>query len=130
MATIMVDTSATTILSGGTVEMVTKWAELSDGTRKPTGEQDRDDNGRHLWRVTAILPALDERDRPEMISVTVASMDEPNVGGLAEPLAFERLRVRPAVNRRTNALTLYWTADGVRLAKGAPARPAPMAQAS
>lgn len=113
----MVDTTATQILSGGTVEPVTIWAELSDGSRRPTGEQERDERNRHIWRVSAILPALGDRDKAEIITVQVASMDEPQVGNLAEPLMFDRLQVRPAVNRRSGQLALYWSAEGVRLVK-------------
>lgn len=118
MPTLPIDADALPILSAGKVEIVQKWAELSDGSRRPTGEQDRDDQNRHLWRVHVIIPAVDEKDRPEMTTVTVAAMDEPRPGPMASPVRFLGLRVRASVNRRTNALAMYWAADGIATAQG------------
>lgn len=115
MSTLMIDTTTQQIASaGGTPAPVFIWAELTDGSRKNTGEQQRDDQHRQIWQVTVIIPPVEDNDAPEMIKVQVAAHDEPQTGPLGTPLEFDRLRVRPTVNRRSGQLALYWSADGVR----------------
>lgn len=123
MATILVDPGMT-FLSGGTVEPVTVWATLTNGERRDTGEQQRDEQGRHKWRVTAIVPAVADGDRPDLIEVMVLAADEPKVPPAGEPVTFDRLRARPSLHRASGTLRTYWDADGVRARGGRPA-PAP-----
>jgi hypothetical protein len=126
-----IDASRVRLISTGTVSPVTAWVELSDGSRRPdpNGRQDKDDQGRLLWRVEVIMPADegDDRDKTGVAEVTVASNQEPDPGAFGDLLQFEGLVMSPGyLNKRTNTLTApRWSAEGI--ARPAGARPAPQA---
>ncbi|WP_226359147.1 hypothetical protein [Pseudonocardia sp. ICBG601] len=71
-----------------------------------------------MWRVEVVTPAVegDERDRTEVITVTVASHARPEPGPFGQPVVFEGLLVSPGyLSRKTGQLTPpRWTAEGVR----------------
>ncbi|MFC4951284.1 hypothetical protein [Pseudonocardia sp. GCM10023141] len=115
-----IDAERVRLISTGTVSPVTKWVELSDGSRRPdpTGRQDEDENGRPLWRVEVIMPADegDDRDKTGVAEITVASKDRPDPGAFGDLLVFEGLVVSPGyVNKRSGQLTpARWSANGIR----------------
>ncbi len=79
-----VDAERAVMISTGAVSPVQVWVELSDGSRRPdpSGRQESSADGRPLWRVEVVTPAVegDERDRTEVITVTVASHARPEPG--------------------------------------------------
>jgi hypothetical protein len=119
-----IDAERVRLISTGTVIPVTKWVELSDGSRRPdpTGRQDADEQGRLLWRVEVIMPADegDDRDKTGVAEITVASKDQPDPGSFGDLLVFEGLVVSPCyVNRKTGQLTVpRWAAEGIRKQHG------------
>jgi hypothetical protein len=125
-----IDADRVRLISTGTVSPVTRWVELSDGSRRPdpTGRQDEDENGRPLWRVEVIMPADegDERDKTGVAEITVASKDRPDPGAFGDLLVFEGLVVSPGyVNKRSGQLTpARWSADGIRKQSGGRSAPA------
>lgn len=130
MRTYPIDSNRVRLISMGNVSPLPAWVVLSDGSRRPdpNGRQDQHADGRALWSVEMIAPADtdDDRDRTEVVQVTVASNDRPDAGSFGETLSFTGLSVQPGyVNRRTGALTTpRWTADAVAPARNG-ARPAP-----
>lgn len=118
MRTIAVDATAMRLLATGPAQPVPVWAELADGTRKIVPDrQDKDADGVPLWTVELLAPPATERDRAEIIAVRVASHDEPRVREF-EPVQVQGLTVACSVNRRTGALSQYWSAKGVQAAHG------------
>ena len=106
MATLPIDTTRYAMICTGKVSPVSEW---SDG--KPTGQQARDANtGMPLWNVDVLVD--DDADRSTVASVVIGSLDEPRVRKLA-PIAFVGLTANVYVNRRTQALTLRFSADAV-----------------
>jgi hypothetical protein len=112
MRNLPIDTSALRMLATGEVSPVAVWAELSDGSRRPVPDaQEKDDTGTPLWNVGAIVPPA-EGERAELVSVRIASYDRPHVQEFG-PLRFDGLVCRVGVNRRTNALSQYWSARAI-----------------
>lgn len=130
MRTFPIDAERVRMISTGTCTPVTKWIELSDGSRRPDpqGRQDVDDQGRALWRVEVILPADadDERDKTGVTEILIASKDQPDAGAFGDVLVFEGLAMSPGyVNRKTGQLTTpRWSADGIRKHAGQHKQPA------
>jgi hypothetical protein len=134
MRSFPIDSNRVRLISTGNVSPVAAWVVLADGSRRPdpNGRQDLHTDGRPLWTVEVIVPAddADERDRTEVVPVTVASHERPDGGTFGDVLSFAGLTVQPGyVNRRTNQLTTpRWSADGVAPARNG--RPAPVGGAS
>lgn len=122
MRTFPIDADRVRLISTGNVTPIPVWVELADGSRRPdpNGRQEVDDQGRGGYRVEVIAPADadDERDRTDIVEVTVFAKESPDVGGFGEALRFDGLTVTPGyVNRKTGALTSpRWSADGVKRA--------------
>lgn len=76
MRSIPVDVSRITFVGTGKVIPKAEYVELSDGSRRASGNQDVDERGFKLWTVDVIVDDDDAR-RAEAIGVTVAQMDEP-----------------------------------------------------
>lgn len=114
-----IDATRVRMISTGNCTPVTKWIELSDGSRRPdpTGRQDVDDAGRPLWRVEVIVPGDegDDRDKTGVAEVTVAG-DRPDPGAFGDLLNFEGLTMTPGyLNRKTNQVGApRWAATGIR----------------
>ena len=94
---------------------VSEWAELADGSRRPSGNQAREKRedgtfGDPLWQVDCLVAG---EDRGTLISVQIASGDEPKVQQFA-PVAFEGLVARCSVGRADGKLRQYWSATGVQ----------------
>lgn len=124
-----IDTTRVRLISTGSVSKVTAWVELADGSRRPdpNGRQDKDEQGRLLWRVEVIMPADegDERDKTGVAEITVASDQEPHAGSFGELLQFEGLVMSPGyLNKRNNTLTApRWSADGIARPAGSKSTP-------
>jgi hypothetical protein len=120
MRTFPIDADRVRLISTGTCAPVTKWIELSDGSRRPdpTGRQDEDEHGRKLWRVEVITPADedDERDKTTVVEVLIASKDKPDAGSFGDLLTFADLTMSPGyVNKKTGQLSApRWSASGIR----------------
>lgn len=119
-----IDAERCRLISTGTCTPVTKWIELSDGSRRPDpqGRQDEDEQGRPLWRVEIILPADegDERDKTGVTEILIASKDAPDAGAFGDLLTFEGLTMSPGyVSKKTGQLSPpRWSADGIRKQHG------------
>lgn len=97
-----------------------EWAELADGSRRPSGNQAREKRedgslGSPLWIVDCMVAG---EDRGTLVSVQIASDQEPQVGQF-QPVAFEGLVARCSVGR-DGKLRQYWSATGVKGGKPAP----------
>ena len=73
MRTIPVDTTRITLIGTGKAAARAEYVELSDGSRKRSGNQAKDEtSGMPMW-VVDVLVDDDDADRAEVISVKVAS---------------------------------------------------------
>lgn len=111
MRAIPIDTNRVTFLGTGKGSARAEYVELSDGTRKRSGEQARDDNGVPLW-VVDVLVDDDEADRAEVAGVKIASYDEPQVEKF-KPVKFVNLVAVPYVDRGSNRVAMSFRADGI-----------------
>lgn len=114
-----IDAGRVKMISTGTVSAVDEWVKLSDDTRRRSGNQAKDENGRLLWNVEVIVPG-DDSDRTEVTRVTVAG-DEPKPGSFGDLVEFVGLVMRVWVTR-DGKLGQGFTADGIK-PRGAMARP-------
>lgn len=120
MRAIPVDADRVRLISTGNVAPIPVWVELSDGSRRPdpNGRQEVDEQGRGGYRIEVIMPGDpdDERDKTDVVEVTIYSKDAPDVGGFGELLRFDGLTCSLGyVAKRTGQLTApRWTAEGVR----------------
>jgi hypothetical protein len=115
--TLPVDTTRLQLLAAGPVTASAEWVELADGSRRPSGNQAKDqETGRRIWVVDCLVTG---GERAEVIGVQVMG-DEPQVEPLT-PVEFVDLEVRVSKSR-AGAIAQYWSAAGVAaLAK----RPSP-----
>jgi hypothetical protein len=92
------------------------FAELADGsTRFVPGQQGLDrDSGLPAWEIDCAVAADvdDERGRATNLTVKIAAQHAPQVTPL-QPITFVDLVARPAVNKKTGQVTVYWSAAGV-----------------
>ena len=81
MRNIPVDSSQITLLASGKIMAKAEYAELADGSRKRVaGAQAADrDTGMPLWIVDCFVDDEEEEGRAEIVGVTVASYDKPQV---------------------------------------------------
>lgn len=78
MRTIPVDTNRVSFIGSGKHVDKAEYVELTDGSRKRSGNQATNDDGVPLWTVDVFLDDDDAR-RAEVVSVTVAMHDEPRI---------------------------------------------------
>lgn len=120
MRNLPIDSTAMPMIATGGVQPVAVWAELSDGSRKMVPDaQEKDETGVPLWTVEAMVPGQTDKDRAEVISVRIAAYDRPTVQQFG-PVSFEGMVCACSVNRRTGALSQYWSA--LKVADGRPAK--------
>lgn len=106
---IPVDAARMELVAAAEPAAVPEWVELSDGSRRPSGNQAKDaETGRPLWVVDCLV--LDQ-ERAATIGVQVASVDAPRVTVLT-PVRFEGLMVRVS-RSRDGKVAQYWRASGV-----------------
>lgn len=126
MRQIPVDASKIRLISAGdTVETVAEYVELSDGGRRRSGNQAKNDDGVPMWVVYAFVPA-EQGERPEMVKIKVASREEPQPGAFGDVLEFADLFAIPYVDQGTTRVALSFRCSGVRVA-GGKVRPQPQA---
>lgn len=111
MRAIPVDTGRVTFIGTGKAASRAEYVELSDGSRKRSGQQATDDNGIPLWTVDVLVDD-DDSDRAEVVGVKIASRDEPRTEKW-KPVRFVNLVVVPYVDRGSNRVALSMRADGI-----------------
>lgn len=111
MRSIPVDTSKVTFVGTGKAAARAEYVELSDGSRKRSGNQATDDNGTPVW-VVDVLVDDDESDRAEVVGVKVSSHEEPRTEKW-KPVKFVNLVAVPYVQQGTNRVALSMRADGI-----------------
>lgn len=117
MRRIPVDTTRVRLLGTGKTAARAAYAELSDGSRRRIPDaQDKNENGVPLWVVDCLL--ADDADRAEIVSVKVASYDEPKTE-LGKEVRFRGLTALPYVQQGTNRVALSFSADGIDQQHGA-----------
>lgn len=121
MRAIPVDTSRVQFIGTGKAAGRAEYVELSDGSRRRSGNQATDDNGVPLWTVDVLVDDEDS-DRAEVVGVKVASHDEPRTDKW-KPVRFVNLVAVPYVAQGTNRVALSMRADGIE-GQGGKAQPA------
>lgn len=112
MRRIPVDTTRVNFIGSGKVAARAQYAELSDGSRRRVPDaQDTNEHGVPLWVVDVYLDD-DEADRAEVVSVKVASYDEPKNDKL-KPIKFVNLVALGYVQQGTSRVAYSFTADGI-----------------
>ena len=116
MRSIPVESSRITFIGTGKAAARAEYAELSDGSKRRSGNQARevrDDGtlGLPLW-VVDVLVDDDDADRAEVVGVKVASADQP-VTAKWQPVRFVGLSVSPYVAQGTGRVALSFTAEGI-----------------
>lgn len=112
MRSIPVDLSRITFIGTGKVNPKPEYAELSDGSRRATGNQAKDDAGTPLWTVDVIVDDDDAR-RAETVGVTVASYEEP-VTPKWQPVRFREVTATIFVDRQTGRPAVSLRAEGMQ----------------
>lgn len=111
MRAIPVDTNKVQLIGTGKAAARAEYVELSDGSRRRSGEQAKDDNGVPMWTIDVLVDDEDA-DRAEIASVKVASHDEPRTEKW-KPVRFVGLVAVPYVAQGTNRVALSFRADGI-----------------
>lgn len=110
MRNIPVDTSRLTLLASGKLMAKAEYAELSDGSRRrvPDSQAKDRDTGLPLWVVDCFLDDDEEEGRAEVVGVTVASREKPQVQKF-RPVYFEGLVASAYVRDGRTAFTFRAT---------------------
>ena len=111
MRWIPVDTDRITFIGTSKTADVAEYAELSDGSRRRTGNQASDDNGVPL-HVVDVMVFDPDSPRAEIIGVKVASYDKPETT-MGQPVKFHGLRALGYVQDGSNRVSYSFRADGV-----------------
>jgi hypothetical protein len=113
-----VDAERLGLLAAGDATAAPEWAELADGSRRPTGNQAKDsESGQYIWLVDCLVTG---GERAELINVQVVG-DEPKIEPL-QAVIFEGLVAAVSKSKKTGLIGMYWSATGV---KGGSKRPSP-----
>lgn len=114
MATYHVDSTAQQLRATGVVEPVMQWVEdPTTGRRRPSDQQDRDEQGVLLWSVE-VQHLVEEWGRLSTVvsRVKVSAMTQPAPPAF-EVLQFESLRVMVRVQKSSGQLVEAWEAAGI-----------------
>lgn len=111
MRQIPVDTNRVMLIGTGKAAARAEYVELSDGQRRRSGNQAKDDNGMPVWVVDVLVDDPDS-DRAEVVGVRVSSHDEP-VTEKWKPVRFRNLVAVPYADRSTGRVALSMRADGI-----------------
>lgn len=109
MRAIPVDAARVRFIATGKGAARAEYVELSDGSRKRSGNQATDDKGLPLW-VVDVLVDDPEADRAEVVAVRIASTSEP-VTRFGQELRFVNLVAFPYLSNGRVALS--FRADGI-----------------
>ncbi|RZT87103.1 hypothetical protein EV383_4010 [Pseudonocardia sediminis] len=115
MRSIPVDTSKVNFIGTGKAAARAEYVELSDGSRKRSGEQAKDENGVPVW-VVDVLVDDDESERAEVVAVKISTRDEPHTEKW-KPVRFVNLVATPYVMQGTGRVALSMKADGIESGK-------------
>jgi hypothetical protein len=112
MRAIPVDTTKIAFIGTGKAAARAEYVELSDGQRRRSGNQAKDqESGMPLW-VVDVLVDDDNADRAEVVGVKVASWDEPKTTKW-QPVKFINLVAVPYVDSNTHRVGLSFRCDGI-----------------
>jgi len=111
MRSIPVDTNRVSLIGTGKAAARAEYVELSDGSRKRSGNQAKDDSGCPVWVIDVLVDDPDA-DRAEVVGVRVSSWDEPKTEKW-KPVRFTNLVAVPYADRSTGRVALSMRADGV-----------------
>lgn len=112
MRNIPVDLTRCNLIGTGKVSAKAEYVELSDGSRKASGQQAKDvESGLPLWVIDVLVDDDDAR-RAEVVGVTVASADEP-VTVKYRPVPFRGVVARTYVDRGSGRVAVSLVADGI-----------------
>ncbi|NMH98910.1 hypothetical protein [Pseudonocardia acidicola] len=115
MRTIPVDLSRLDLIATGKVSSKAEYVELSDGSRKASGNQAKDEaTGQPLWVIDVLVDDDDAR-RAEVVGVTVPSADEPNPPKY-RPVRFTGVTARIYVDRASGQARVSLVAESVETA--------------
>lgn len=119
MRSIPVDLSRVTFIGTGKVIEKAEYVELSDGSRRASGNQAKDDAGTPLWTVDVIVDDDDAR-RSEVVGVTVASYDPPESPKWV-PVRFREVTATIYLDQRSGRPAVSLRAEGMD--RGAAVKP-------
>lgn len=106
---IPVDSARFELVAAAEPAEVQEWVELSDGSRRPSGNQARDpETNLPLWTVDCLV--LDQV-RAATVGVQVGASVMPEVRVLS-PVKFDGLTVR-VVRNKQGQISQYWSATGI-----------------
>ena len=112
MRSIPVDLSRCTLIGTGKVSSKAEYVELSDGSRRASGNQSKDDvTGLPLW-VVDVLVDDDEARRAEVVGVTVPASVEPE-SPKYRPVNFRNVTATIYVDRGSGRATVSLKAEGI-----------------
>ncbi|WP_433506757.1 hypothetical protein ACQP04_09870 [Pseudonocardia halophobica] len=112
MRSIPVDLSRCTLIGTGKVSARAEYVELSDGSRRASGQQATDpDTGLPLWTVDVLVDDDDAR-RAEVVGVTVPAAEEPACPKW-RPVAFRDVTATPYVDRQSGRVAVSLRAAGM-----------------
>lgn len=113
MKEIPVDTNKVTMIGTGKAAKRAEYVEMSDGSKRKSGDQAKDDHGVPIW-VIDVLVDDDDTDRAEIAGVRVSTHDEPRIEKW-KPVKFVNLRAKPWVDSGGNfsKVAFSWLADGI-----------------
>jgi hypothetical protein len=111
MRAIPVDITRITFIGTGKAAEKAEYVELSDGQRRRSGNQQKNDAGVPVWTVDVIVDD-DEAMRAEAIGVTVASYDPPVTKKWA-PVVFRNLTAVIYRDNATGQPKVSLKADGI-----------------
>jgi hypothetical protein len=116
MRSIPIDSSRLSLLASGKLMPKPEYAELSDGSRKrvPGAQACHPESGLPLWVVDCFLDDDEEEGRAEIVGVTVASREKPQVSKF-RPVEFIDLVASAYVRDGRTAFT--FRASGVASAQ-------------
>lgn len=129
MRSIPVDMSRVTLIGTGKTASKAEYGELSDGSRRATGNQAKHaESGLPLWTVDVLVDD-DEARRAEVVGVTVASADEP-VCEKWKPVRFRGLVATIYNDQASGRATVSLKADAIEGHSSGSGRPSPVSAAS
>lgn len=112
MRSIPVDLSRCVLVGTGKVSSKAEYVELSDGQRRASGNQAKDEStGLPLWVVDVLVDDDDAR-RAEVVGVTVPSADEP-VAPKWRPVGFRNVTATIYVDRASGRAQVSLKAEGM-----------------
>lgn len=114
MRNLPIDTTRMTLLASGKLMPKAEYAELADGTRKrvPGGQQTDRDSGLPLWVVDCFLDDDEEEGRAEVVGVTVATREKPEVKKF-KPVEFVGLVATAYVPHGQSRVSYSFRASGI-----------------